>query len=1090
MILLLFCALLQAQTERWPIPGAIMPEPLRINASNWHNADFPAIDWTPAGRDRWYADPVTGVRLRPILRPEDFSWSDKSDRTFIHQTGTNPLYLYPAVVDPWQTAPMAVLNIGLVGSCPGCTACISYQPGECAGTVVKLDGPRSTHKYGGNAVPAEYPRPLFAGWGNVRIERDRAIPLTPGTSSRVVNGVLTIDTPAHTNPGHIPRTLRAGHRIWVQDSPCPDQLCTVELNRNAGEVVLREKFSSEKKQFRPLPWAIMVRGATAGVTFKYRAAGQVNSSTGTYAPVCGAVEVTDANGVKGHPCGIPERGGPKYDLYFIANDGSVVRPIAAFIAPTEVGPFRGESLSFSAGDARMMYVKNASQIYRLTYTGDWTHSRWDSEELRYYINPGGDFPYVDEGMKWEVAINPDAAVQITEKYPKEVSAPYRPWTPASFAGVTGDLAVIFRTANGGQDDGPCQVAVFNLVTGKIIDLINTIEGSGPVAWGNCHSVGINPLVDNTLKLSLNIMQVKNPAKISGGPFQMKVEAIQRGGQWSSNTCLEWPPVTGTQCAGLQQYDKACPAGLSSEYTDFGATGDACVTMLMTGNPCNTVPSPGDTQIYGACAWNPAWSGAPALRPGHSFVDVVTGGSAPGDAEHFRVLTVQNVQGKVKVVAQRNASRDYCCGNQGTTSNPTGNNCVCNPTQMSHKDQWQALMTPGSKAACNSASIHVTYSKVQGSPQKTYTELSRSLQGHSAYGRGPNGTLRYLAPGGVTTLASFADLGQQPPKKLSTALVKFNGINAAIGSYSQQYLNHSQSQAGDEGTVYSFDANAVNPGVGIAGNEPGNGIGPRKLYQQVSGDVWKMTAVDAVDYKRRPLLGWAGPKVLKDVSAPKSNISAAGDYTFCHAYKAGECYTGSAQGDIYTKVPLTYKYSDLCQTGMEFANVPCVLSAAPAAGYTRQFRSDRADIEGSDQRLVTSALRPYGTHYPYWSITAHPSANVALVPTGGMLEGILHSVLLAELPEWQDVQPRRNQFGGMTVSLGPAAGKTKARVRFGYTPDYRCTDRAEACLTDAAVVPFAFAESDTLTPHECAGGCEIVIPAWPGRELYYEVERLP
>ena len=1072
--------------------GAIMPQPLPVSAANWHNAAMPAINWTPAGRDQWYADPVTNVRLKMILRPEDFSWADKNPRTFIHQTGSDPLFLYPAPVDPWQGSQMGVLNMGLVvsGSCPGCTACIVYHPQEgCAGTVVPLDGQPSAHKYGGGAFPAEYPRPLWAGWGDVRITRDRAIPLTPGTSSRIADGVLTIDAPGHTIPGHIPRTLKAGHRIWVQDSPCADQLCTVEENRNAGEVTLAEKFSSEGKQFRALPWAIMVRGNTAGATFKYRAAGQINSSTGTTTPVCGFREQTDADGIKGYPCGIPERGGPFYVLYFISNDGSVVRPIAGLAAPKELGGnFRGQSISFSPTDGRMMYVKNGSIVYRLIYTGDWKNSRWDTEDGRYLINPGGDYPYFDEGLKWEVAISPDPATQIAEKYPAQVSPPYRPWTSASFAGVSGNIAVLYRTMNGGQDDGPCQIAPFDLATGKIVDFINSLEAGGPAAWGNCHNVGVNALVPNTLTMSFNVLKVGKPEKISGGPFQMKLEAVQRNGQWSSNTCLEWPAGTGTQCAGVTAYDKACPDGLDAEYTSFGATGDACVTLLVSGNPCNAVPSAGDQQIYGACAWNTSYAAAPVLRPGHSIVDPGAGGNAPGDSEHFRVLTVEDAGGgKLKVKAQRNGSRDYCCAATGT-ADPAGVGCVCHNGQMSHKDQWTPMMTPGSKASCNASSVQLTY------PQRTFIELSRSFQGHAAYGRGPNGTIRYLGSG-VTTLVKFADLGQQPPVRLAGVTPKYNGIAAPIGTYYQQYLNHSQ-RAGDLTTLYSFDANAVNPSVGTSGNDMGNAIGPRpdKLFEHITGNIWKLSAIDAVDYKQRPLLGWAGPKVLKDVSGPASDISMSQDYTFCYAYRAGECYPDSAQGGIYVNVPQVFKHSswqsEWCQGGMEYASIPCILSAGPVAGYTRQFRSDRGDPDGADQRLITSALRPYGTHYPFWSITAHPSSRLALVPTGGILEGILHNALLAELPEWQDVQPRRNTYGGVTVSLGPAAGMTKARVKFGYTPEFYCTERTEVCVTDTAVKPFAFVNTDTLTPQDCATGCEIVVPAMPGRQLYTEVERLP
>jgi hypothetical protein len=1013
---------------------------------------------------------------------------------------------------------MTIENLGLIvwGRCISGSGAdcdieigITYHPADgFAGTPITLRMPTgalakisggSSHTYANGAFPTSYPRPLFAGWGDVRITRDMMMGPTQSTSSSIVNGVITINAPAATVPGNIQRTLRPGHHVWVQDSGCSangaPNICTVAANNNAGSLTLAEtSVNSTGKLFRGLPWGIMVRKKTATGSiqagFRYRVAGAPNSSTGTFVPVCGPVEQTDADGVKGHPCAIPERGGPYYMLYFISHNGDVVRPIAA-LGGWGLGAFRGEQISFSPTQGNVLFAKSGATVYRLTYTGNWKTSVWDTDAGRYLLNMGGDFAYFNENLTWQPAISPDPGTQITTRYPTQVRSPYPAWTTASFAGVSGDLAVLYRTVNGGQDDGPCQVAVFNLLTGTVIDFFNTLEVGGPLAWGNCHSIGVNQLMPNTLTTSFNILRVNNAAKISAGPYRMQVEAVQRDGSWSTNTCLEWPAGTGTQCTGVPAYDKACPSGLSDEYAGFGANGNQCITLRVSGGPCNMTPSAADTALYGPCDWNGAYAKGPVLRPGHQFVDTLTGGDAPGDAEHFRVLTVENTgDGKLKVVAQRNAARDYCCATVGT-SNPDGSNCVCHNGQMMHATNWTALMVPGTKASCNAASIHVTYANPT-LPGKTYTEFSRSFQGHSSYGRGPNGTFRYLGAG-VVTLSSFSDLGQQPPVKLNPVATTFNGVAAPIGAYYQQYLNHSQSAASNEDTIFSFDANAVNPALGSAGNDMGNAIGPRpsSLFTQVDGDVWRLSAIDTVNYKNRPLIGWAGPKVLKDISGPSSNIGAAPDYSLCYAYKNGECRSDAVSGNIFTKVPNTFKHSGWqsgwCQTGMEFANIPCVLSAAPAAGYARQFRSDGPDLSGSDQRLLTSALRPYGTHYPFWGVVAHPAGKVALMTSGGNLEGIRHSVLLAKLPPFRDSMNKRNTLGGLTVKLGVREGMTQARVRFGYNTSFHCTERSEACVTDVNVTPFAYAESDALTAANCAAGCSITVPAIPGRLLYYRVE---
>ena len=66
------------------------------------------------------------------------------------------------------------------------------------------------------------------------------------------------------------------------------------------------------------------------------------------------------------------------------------------------------------------------------------------------------------------------------------------------------------------------------------------------------------------------------------------------------------------------------------------------------------------------------------------------------------------------------------------------------------------------------------------------------------------------------------------------------------------------------------------------------------------------------------------------------------------------------------------------------------------------------------------------------------------------------------------------------------GMSHARVRFVYNTSFHCTERADACLTDDNIAPFAF-NSEALTATDCSGGCSITVPAMPGRLLYYRVE---
>jgi hypothetical protein len=72
----------------------------------------------------------------------------------------------------------------------------------------------------------------------------------------------------------------------------------------------------------------------------------------------------------------------------------------------------------------------------------------------------------------------------------------------------------------------------------------------------------------------------------------------------------------------------------------------------------------------------------------------------------------------------------------------------------------------------------------------------------------------------------------------------------------------------------------------------------------------------------------------------------------------------------------------------------------------------------------------------------------------------------------------------------------ARIRFGYAENggnpaaFYCTARQEDCSTTtnaSASSPFAF-ESESPVWASCSAGCSVVVPALPGRIVYYVVDR--
>jgi len=103
-----------------------------------------------------------------------------------------------------------------------------------------------------------------------------------------------------------------------------------------------------------------------------------------------------------------------------------------------------------------------------------------------------------------------------------------------------------------------------------------------------------------------------------------------------------------------------------------------------------------------------------------------------------------------------------------------------------------------------------------------------------------------------------------------------------------------------------------------------------------------------------------------------------------------------------------------------------------------------------------------------------------------VEGWGSAAWLVKLPPWQEDAVARNNFTGPVVQVAAAP---HARVRFGKTPSFYCTGRAEACVTDASgTQPYKFA-SESQVPLNCSSGCSIKVPCVAGQTCYYRWEQL-
>ena len=242
----------------------------------------------------------------------------------------------------------------------------------------------------------------------------------------------------------------------------------------------------------------------------------------------------------------------------------------------------------------------------------------------------------------------------------------------------------------------------------------------------------------------------------------------------------------------------------------------------------------------------------------------------------------------------------------------------------------------------------------------------------------------------------------------------------------------------------------------------------------------------------------GAHPLVDLSGPGSHIPSdtAASYTVCYARAGGECYPGSAAGQVYVNCPgVVWNYCSGTSihggTPLGVGNDICVGNQGAASDAVRQFTLDRTDQAGAYTRTLvtaTSRLR---------MVTGFE--NNRLLPDNSWL------LFRMEFPEYQSQQMwmakmppypptdsiGRGAFVPMVLNLQPPAGVSvdNAVVEFGYT-EYsgNCTSRKDPCLANASTVgapPFLFA-SENPRGVPCSSSCTIAVPAISQRVLYYQV----
>jgi hypothetical protein len=295
---------------------------------------------------------------------------------------------------------------------------------------------------------------------------------------------------------------------------------------------------------------------------------------------------------------------------------------------------------------------------------------------------------------------------------------------------------------------------------------------------------------------------------------------------------------------------------------------------------------------------------------------------------------------------------------------------------------------------------------------------------------------------------------------------------------------------------------VNPSTGCAvGRVPG--------YTNVYRYVHVTTP-----YTRSPKhfaqFGATGHRILTDVSGPASVLTDASKYKFCTAVVAGECVPGSSPGQVYAAFPDAIE-KPFCNGGEGFGfkpdlcigNVEWKSSGSSQMIYGINSKTGMYNIPGGYESIANGSggIRLLARHalsggyrrMPGFSSTK-PLANgrYALADWAHVSEGTKIAVI--KVPPVEVDSKDRSTWSAIDVQIGSVpAGADNAIVEFGYSENGgNCNTRNEPCVAHRSTInnanPYSYATTEAATIGSgvsCASGCTVVIPAFPGRVVYYQ-----
>lgn len=1122
--------------------GDTHPEEVPFNAAGFDRYAFPNLDWSDAGLKKSYVDPMTGLLFRRTPRymvggggdwfnnpTQEYAFkgafevqpgwtnaqnvlSTSAAGPFASYSGTTRAPLFLSFAGNTQAAaPFSVADnvwedtrINIYGSAASTgntedskvLLCLgaNYVPSSDQCTKeIELTLPSSTG--GPVSAPSSYPAFQFAGWQLGRFLSSEEASVNGGSSATVTNSSVVLGN------GNLLPNVQAGMKININGNwytiGTLDTATTFKLaesNVNTSGAWFMGNFGIRLRKKTTTNNQIQV-AATFSLVYTHSVEQPANGVPDFCSRLTFPVDY-EADGTT--PLSPPKQGrlcmaGTNESgrfMFLLLDDGetrfisSLQHQDYSYVGSAAAIPFG----AFSRTDPFLLLAKHTddsgpagaperqnSAIYKVTYDPSLgCHFRsWSGNA--YKTNPSPQ----DDCVRWVNQTPYTAGNTITQQIAAALQNNFS-WDPSftnnfEMTQIAGNYAVFSKSSS--AQNNMCWLAIFDLRTYQLVKLFDTFNSAG-MRWGGCHSNGIDGYDGGTqASVSVSLLTSHNVSGYLSGPFHIQsilAKSLDGGATWNSDTSL-----TNTQAA-------ACGTN------PYGITGLQCLKLKISSDrPCSFSSNPTDADVARwPCPWKAASSSPMTLEAGDYFSTRDTPTSLlDGKHEKFRILSkVANGDGTFTLEVQRWSTCDNIDSDFSKGAVQYYDHLYTGITNSVHPNGWIGFMTPTGVCAGNP-----TWFNLDGPTSIFNVDASQLTSSHNTIGIAPDGVRSLQVGPGVSRLGVLPQmLDHAQDYVFDTGQAPFAGIPRVSSGEVEQYPSLGNWMV--QGTLRRgqyYDFRHINPDTGSYPEVAVN-IWSQN-YTKVTGQsfTYKMDVYQGVasQKERRPSV-FSSRGTYQDISGPGSLIDDTKMYTYCIAYKAGECRPDSTVNAVYVVTRNANIAGGNCITDTFRVFAPCATSLWTHAAWMIQDDAMRDDPLGKRYRRLTMAMTGPGAQYQYTSPHMTPDGNFALV-RAGWPEGVRPDMLVYKIPPPpQDDTRDRSQYVPIAVSL--PAGSGYARIRFGYAENgtvsnFYCTSRRESCLTDRTVAPFAFEQSDTLSATDCRTGCTIKVPALPGRVIYYRVE---